>query len=228
MRPAHNFLPGEKVSNFKKWAARYFFVRVDDRSFENPRCGRRRVRNNSPGRPPLAHKLAPEFKLVRDTIFAGVDCRWDCITRRRVEEAMGKAKTSFSSFASELGQSSRPLVTISADASGLQSINPNSEHVIDLDSEQVENEFVDIKNFDDSQVDPDPNHGNPSPDDPLQPPQVESVVPEQRAPELSRGARKKKSRRDNKDKGKGKSSDQKQIGNVMQTTPSLKPTIIFE
>ncbi|XP_010480729.1 PREDICTED: uncharacterized protein LOC104759515 [Camelina sativa] len=114
-KPAHNFLPGEKVSNFKKLRARYFFVRVDGRSFENPKCGRRRVWNDSPVRPYSARRLSSRFERIKNALLSVADRSWTQISRRRVEAAMGKARTQFASFASSLGQTSEvPPTTIVA------------------------------------------------------------------------------------------------------------------
>ncbi|XP_019097432.1 PREDICTED: uncharacterized protein At3g60930, chloroplastic-like [Camelina sativa] len=211
-KPAHNFLPGEKVSNFKKLRARYFFVRVDDRSFKNPKCSRRRVWNDSPARPSSAQKLPPRFQHVKDSLFGVAERSWDQVSRRRVEAAMVKARTKFASFASSLGRTSEVPPTTIVNAEMLRSVNPHEERIADPKSEQARNEFIDIEDGDEL-----PALGfedeNVAPNDSSPPPPTEPTISVQLAPEPSSGSKKKRSKKDNgkdksKEKGKGKGSAQ--------------------
>ncbi|XP_019085374.1 PREDICTED: uncharacterized protein At3g60930, chloroplastic-like [Camelina sativa] len=146
MRPKHNFLPGRKVSKFKKWADCYFFVRVDQYSFEDPLGFHRRVWNENPDRPLFATRLARGYQSARDALFSGTSRRWELITRRRVKKVMGKPGQS---FASSLGQASVGACVI--DASSLQIVHPDSQAFVRTDTDPVEGneENIDIVGVED-------------------------------------------------------------------------------
>ncbi|XP_019100916.1 PREDICTED: uncharacterized protein At3g60930, chloroplastic-like [Camelina sativa] len=207
-KPAHNFLPGEKVSNFKKLRARYFFVRVYKRSFENPKRGRRRVWNDSPDRPSSAWRLSSRFKRIKNTLLGVADRSWAQISRRRMEAAMGKARTQFASFASSLGQTSEVPPTTIVAAEMLRSVDRNDEPTINPEPEQTENEFIDVEDEDELPA-ADEEDENVAPNDSPLPPPTELIVSVQIAAEPDDGSKKKKSKKDkNKEKGKGKASAQ--------------------
>ncbi|XP_019097506.1 PREDICTED: uncharacterized protein At3g60930, chloroplastic-like [Camelina sativa] len=133
MKPAHNFIPGKKVSKFKKYVDHYFYVRVDQYSLANPLGFQRRVWNENPDRLFCATRLAPNYLLVRDALLTGNNRRWELITRIRIETAMGKARTNFPSFASSLGRSTGCSIMEPKD---LQIVRRDTQAVIEVEIDQ--------------------------------------------------------------------------------------------
>ncbi|XP_019090113.1 PREDICTED: uncharacterized protein At3g60930, chloroplastic-like [Camelina sativa] len=139
MRPAHNFLAGQRVSKFKKWVNHYFYVHVDQYSLVNPLGFHRRVWNKNPGRfyisnrPFCATRLAPDYHPVRNTLLSGNNRRWEFITRIRVETAIGKPRTTFPSFASSLGRTAEPAGSRGVESDSLQVVRRETQAAIEAD-----------------------------------------------------------------------------------------------
>ncbi|XP_019099690.1 PREDICTED: uncharacterized protein At3g60930, chloroplastic-like [Camelina sativa] len=146
MRPAHNFLAGQRVSKFKKWVNHYFYVRVDQYSLVNPLGFHRRVWNENPDRPFCATRLAPDYHPVRNALLSGNNHRWEFIIRIRVETAMGKPRTTFPSFASSLGRTAEPAGSRVVESDSLQDqsdVDPVQDRTI-VDPTQASEEDVDL------------------------------------------------------------------------------------
>ncbi|XP_019082633.1 PREDICTED: uncharacterized protein At3g60930, chloroplastic-like [Camelina sativa] len=133
MRPAHNFLIGNRVNKFKKWANHYFYIRVDQYSLVNPLGFHRRVWNENPDRPFCATCLAPDYHPVRNALLSGNNRRWEFITRIRVETAMGKPRTTFPSFTSSLGQTAEPAGSRVIESDSLQIVRRETQAAIEVD-----------------------------------------------------------------------------------------------
>ncbi|XP_010412817.1 PREDICTED: uncharacterized protein At3g60930, chloroplastic-like [Camelina sativa] len=133
MRPAHNFLAGQRVSKFKKWANHYFYVCVDQYSLVNPLGIHRRVWNENPDRPFCATRLAPDYHSVRNALLSGNDRRWEFITRICVEKAMGEPRTIFPSFASSLGRTAEPAGSHVIESDSLQIVRRETQAAIKAD-----------------------------------------------------------------------------------------------
>ncbi|KAG7556949.1 Ubiquitin-conjugating enzyme/RWD-like [Arabidopsis suecica] len=88
-RPKLNFMPGTKVSNFKNWESRYFYVGVDLHSSERPFSGRRRMWNDDPDRYAPSPDFPVEYEEVRSAILRAQDRTWKNVTRERVARVMG-------------------------------------------------------------------------------------------------------------------------------------------
>ncbi|XP_019090070.1 PREDICTED: uncharacterized protein At3g60930, chloroplastic-like [Camelina sativa] len=141
MRPAHNFLAGQRVSKFKKWVNHYFYVRVDQYSLVNPLGFHRRVWNENPDRPFCATCLAPDYHPVRNALLSGNNRRWEFITRIRVETAMGKPRTTFPSFASSLGRTAEPAGSRVVESDSLQVIRRETQAAIEADINSPQDRF---------------------------------------------------------------------------------------
>ncbi|XP_019091071.1 PREDICTED: uncharacterized protein At3g60930, chloroplastic-like [Camelina sativa] len=133
MRPAHNFLAGQRVSKFKKWANHYFYVRVDQYSLVNPLGFHRRVWNKNPDRPFCATHQAPDYHPVRNALLSGNNRRWEFFTRIRVETSMGKPRTTFPSFASSLGRIAELAGSRVVESDSLQIVCRETQAVIEAD-----------------------------------------------------------------------------------------------
>ncbi|CAE6126431.1 unnamed protein product [Arabidopsis arenosa] len=129
-RPKLNFMPGTKVSNFKNWESRYFYVRVDLHSSERPFSGRRRIWNDDPDRYAPSPDFPVEYEEVRSAILRAQDRTWKNVTRERVACVMGKVKKSYVSFAARLGSS--PLPTVRPQGAGSTAQDPLNTSVSEL------------------------------------------------------------------------------------------------
>ncbi|XP_023642982.1 meiosis-specific protein ASY2-like [Capsella rubella] len=108
MREKQNVIPGTRVSNFKGWEKRFFYVRADYLSIENPFVGLHRQWNNRIR--PLS-TFPVEYANIMDKLFGGSSREWKLFTRERVEEAMGRIPKTYPNFAEELAKSFGTSVT---------------------------------------------------------------------------------------------------------------------
>ncbi|XP_023633384.1 meiosis-specific protein ASY2-like [Capsella rubella] len=111
MREKQNVIPGTRVSNFKGWEKRFFYVRADYLSLENPFVGLRRRWNSDPDRIRNFSTFPPEYSDIVASLFSGENRAWDQFSRKRVEEAMGRIPRKYPNFAEELAKSSGTSVT---------------------------------------------------------------------------------------------------------------------
>ncbi|XP_023634297.1 meiosis-specific protein ASY2-like [Capsella rubella] len=111
MREKQNVIPGTRVSNFKGWEKRFFHVRADYLSLENPFVGLRRRWNSDPDRIRNFSTFPTEYSGIVPSLFGGENRAWDQFSRKRVEEAMGRIPRKYPNFAEELAKSSGTSVT---------------------------------------------------------------------------------------------------------------------
>ncbi|XP_023641924.1 meiosis-specific protein ASY2-like [Capsella rubella] len=111
MREKQNVIPGTRVSNFKGWEKRFFYVRADYLSLENPFVGLRRRWNSDPDRIRNFSTFPTEYSGIVASLFSGENRVWYQFSRKRVEEAMGRIPRKYPNFAEELAKSSGTSVT---------------------------------------------------------------------------------------------------------------------